>query len=270
MLVAAGAAALGLARGQETLPLDATIASAPPGQAHGHAFARLVDLDPAIRYLGGALITEDVCIRGHGATIDLGGDFIQVLAGGGPTRLDIDHCLILYGEHPGLGSYGGGLAYGAGTKGWVENNTFYGNVPSALYLDVVVLDETRVVNNLFFGNAGWGFVRNENQQNLHVRYNDSFRNAAGQFGVHCACPFTEPEPIYPGGLDGELHFSNFSADPMIVAEPAPPKVAGDFHLREGSPCIGAGEGGLDVGALPYESPPAALPCGWGALKGLFR
>ncbi|MBU1674143.1 hypothetical protein KJ839_06905, partial [Patescibacteria group bacterium] len=120
----------------------------------------------------------------------------------------------------------------------------------------------------FYANSPWGLVRNEEQPNLYIRDNDAFGNQAGNFGEHCACPSASPEPIYPGSDD--LHFSNFSLDPRIVALPNPPKVAGDFHLLESSPCIGEGEGGLDLGAYPYEPPPPVLETTWSGLKALYR
>lgn len=257
------------ARDQATEMLSSAIAASSPGTANGYAFDRLVDLDPSVRYLGGAAILEDVCIRGHSATIDLAGEYIQVLAGSEATRFDIEYCLILNGSHPGGETFGGALLYGEGTQGWALNNTFYNNSPCGLYLDEVLQgDGVKVANNLFYYNAPWGLVRNDEQPSLYIRYNDAFANGGGNFGEHCACPSAPPEPIYPG--TEELHFSNFSADPEIVALPNPPKVVGDFHLRETSPCIGAGEGGLDVGAFPFESPPAALETSWSRLKSLYR
>jgi len=41
----------------------------------------------------------------------------------------------------------------------------------------------------------------------------------------------------------------FSADPMFINDAD----NGDFHLRAGSPCIRAGEGGVDIGAFPFAS-----------------
>ncbi|MBI4602951.1 MAG: lamin tail domain-containing protein [Planctomycetes bacterium] len=45
---------------------------------------------------------------------------------------------------------------------------------------------------------------------------------------------------------------NISLDPLFASASA-----NDFHLRAGSPCIGAAEGGDDMGALPFEIAPRA-------------
>ena len=108
---------------QEFQPLYDVIAAAGSGEANGHSFERLVDLDPEITYTGGVEIDEDVCIRGNGATIDLQGECIAVREWGSPTRFDIDHCLIMYGGGPCAGLLGGGITYTQATQGWVVNNT---------------------------------------------------------------------------------------------------------------------------------------------------
>ncbi len=45
---------------------------------------------------------------------------------------------------------------------------------------------------------------------------------------------------------------NINLDPLFAGA-----AAGDFRLQEGSPCIGAAEGGSDMGALPFELAPLA-------------
>jgi hypothetical protein len=49
-----------------------------------------------------------------------------------------------------------------------------------------------------------------------------------------------------GGSTGWPGLGNISAPPRFVAE-----YAGDYHLAAGSPCIGTGENGTDMGALPF-------------------
>jgi len=270
-LVCAGAlAAGGRAAAQDEVDLATAIATASPGEANGHSFDRVVELDPEVRYVGGALVLEDVCIHGNGATLDLSSDYIEVLATGEPTRLDIDHCLIVNGIYGGSEDYyGGGLFYGEQTQGWIAHNTFYNNSPCGLYLAEVYLAAggVKVSSNIFFGNAPWGLIRNEEQPDVWLRYNNSFGHGGNNYGIHCACPSGEPEQILPGSDD--LDPSNRVVDAQFVELPNPPKQPGDFHLRPESPCIGTGEDNSDMGALPYVSTPAARSS-WGALKSLYR
>jgi hypothetical protein len=253
----------------ETIPLQSAIDAASAGTANGHAFAHLVDLNPSITYTGGAGIDEDVCIRGHSATLDLEGACILVVATGAHTRLDIEYCLILHGFYAGGDIYGGGLIYGPGTQGWIVNNTFYENEPCGLYLhEVYAAGAVKVVNNIFFWNVLWGLVRHESQPDLLIRSNDSNGHAAGDYGEHCACPTGEPETILPGTDD--LHFSNLIVDPQFVHVPEPKDPSWDFNLQPNSPCIGVGEGGLDLGAFPTGPNPAAQPSTWGRIKTIYR
>jgi hypothetical protein len=130
----------------------------------------------------------------------------------------------------------------------------------------------RVVGNIVFRNGNAGIVRNEEQPDVEIRYNDSIGHAQANFAKHCGCPNTFVEEIFPGlpPEDPELDESNFSADPVFVQTPEPPKIPGDFHLADGSPCIGVGPAGEDLGAYPYGLPPLAEPTSWGALKARFR
>jgi hypothetical protein len=253
---------------ETSIALSDAIATAPAGSANGHLFAHLVDLDANIVYTGGATITEDVCIRGNSARLDLEGSFIGIVAVANHTRFDIEYCLIVDGSHPGGDSYGGGIVYGSMTQGWVANNTFYNNSPCGVYLHEVVGadDSTRIVNNIFFRNVLFGLIRNDEQPGLYIRYNDGFGNSMGQYAEHCGCPSGPPEPI--GAED--LHSSNLTVDPKFVRNPSPPKVEGDFHLLVGSPCIGSGQDGSDMGALPGGVAPAVLRGTWGSVKAHFR
>jgi hypothetical protein len=253
----------------ESIPLQSAVDAASAGTANGHAFAHLVDLDPANTYTGGAGIAEDICIRGHSATVDLQGAYIIVLDTGAHTRLDIEYCFILHGSHPGGDIYGGGLVYGPGTQGWIVNNTFCDNTPCGLYLhEVYAAGSVKVVNNIFFANALWGLVRHESQPDLYIRNNDSSAHALGDYGEHCACPTGSPVAILPGTED--LHFSNLILDPRFAHVPEPKNPAWDVHLEDDSPCIGSGEGGLDMGAYPAGPNPAAQPSTWGRIKAVYR
>jgi hypothetical protein len=266
---------LGATGHAEELSLAATIAAAPGGVANGHNFTHLVPLDPANTYTGGALIQDDTCIRGNGATIDLEPAWIMVTIGAGATRFDIDHALILNGGN--LGSdYGGGIEFGPGTQGWVINNTFYDNYPYGIYLHEVDLDDeaVRIELNILYQNGVAGLVINDAQLGfLQISYNDSNGNLA-DYAMHCGCGSEAVVEIIPGETPGEggapaLDGSNLTADPLFVLVPGGHGVPPDYHLKEGSPCIGAGPFGEDLGAFPYHDSPV-VPTTWGALKSLFR
>ncbi len=238
------------------IPLHEILSAAGPGEFQGHAFTHYAELDSQTVYVGGAVVREDTCIRARGAKIDLAGESIVVEPRlTGHTRLDIDHALIVNGYLSSASIYGGALEYREGTCGWLVNNTFYANHPNALYMNHLHTagDATKVVNNIFFRN-GWGLVRNDEQETLYVRHNDSFGNMMGNYGEHTGCTSCSPLPISPDGE--ELHISNKIEDPLFVQNPEPPKRLGDFHLRPESRCIGTGEdpvtgqaGATDKGAF---------------------
>lgn len=265
---------LGAAGDAEELSLAATIAAAPGGEANGHSFTHLVQLDPANTYAGGALIQDDACIQGNGATIDLQGACVMVMIGIGATRFDIDHALILNGGDTSYSEYGGGLEFGPGTRGWVINNTFYNNRPYDIYLHEVDLatEAVRLELNILYGNNVAGIVINDAQLGfLQISYNTSNGHLA-DYAMHCGCGSEEVVPIIPGEpqespyIDG----TNYVFHPGFVHDPADPHGGpADYHLADGSPCIGAGPFGEDLGAFPYTNPLAESTT-WGALKSLFR
>ncbi|MFC1572418.1 Ig-like domain-containing protein [Candidatus Eisenbacteria bacterium] len=241
----------------ETLPLTDVLAIAGPGEHNGHAFGRVVDLDPAITYTANERIEIDVdtCIRGHSAKIALrrSGSFLVVPGEENhPTRCDIEYCFILKGKIPSEATFGGAVEYERGTQGWIVNNTFYDNDPAALYLHWTTPDlSLRVINNIFYANIQ-GLIRFETQDWVYIRHNNSIANGSERdYGEHCECPDDafaeriEPDEVHPAG-------QNISIDPMLVKQPNPPKEPGDFHLKAGSPCIGTGENGEDLGAFPFE------------------
>jgi len=238
--------------------LDA-LAAAQGGDHNGYSFDRLVELDPAKRYFATEeiLINSDTCIRGHGATLDLEsqGHFLVRAPFMGSTRFDIEFCLIINGQRPvPVGELGGTIEYYSNTEGWVVNNTFYNNSPSAVYLHETTPDRNlQFRNNIFYENAH-GLIWHEDQPFITILHNNASGSMSGpNYGEHCACPSTPvATPIYPGSED--LHISNLSVNPQFVQPPNPPREKGDFHLRPDSPCIGTADDGGDMGAFPYEAP----------------
>ncbi|MCK4412443.1 MAG: right-handed parallel beta-helix repeat-containing protein [Candidatus Eisenbacteria sp.] len=238
------------------------IAAAPPGEANGHSFVHLLQLDPESTYVGGAVITENTCIQGNSAKIDLAGEMIVVRAEE-QARFDIDHCLIVNGGASSESSlFSGGIEYQYLTRGWVFNNTFYDNFDYGLHLDLLDTqgDAVKMINNIFYGN-GWSLVRNDDQPDLYIRRNVSWPGpiSIGDYGEYTGCETCNPSEITPGD---DLDISNRIEDPGFVKTPAPSK-PGDLHLAAGSPCIGTGEdpltgavdGTIDKGAFPYEETP---------------
>jgi hypothetical protein len=57
----------------------------------------------------------------------------------------------------------------------------------------------------------------------------------------------EPTATYSDVSSGFTGDGNIDEDPLFVDE-----AGGDLHLSAGSPCIGTGEDGSDMGAYPYE------------------
>ncbi|MBM3957292.1 MAG: hypothetical protein FJ313_04490 [Gemmatimonadetes bacterium] len=230
------------------IPLSYALAQAGPGEANGHAFAHLCDLDPALRYVGGAVITEDTCLRGHGAWIDLDGEHIRVELAGAATRCDVEYCIIINGDTD--DPFGGALRYRPLCYGWVYNNTFFRNRISGIYLDEGVPagdPHMRIFNNIFCEDAICGVVRNDNHPDGFVRYNCSnAHNGDRNFCDHCGCPDSPtPDPLQPS----EMGPGNQTADPSFVRKE---KLPWDLHLKADSPCIAAGENGEDLGALPFQ------------------
>lgn len=276
MAAAALLAMAGSAGRAEELSLAATIAAAPGGEANGHVFAHLVALDAANTYTGGALVQDDTCIHGNGATIDLDGGCIVVLVGSGATRFDIDHALVLNGAIPSYAEYGGAIEFGTGTQGWVIQNTFF-NSAIGIYLHEVDLapEAVRIRYNILYRNGQAGIVIHDTQLgHLEIQYNDCHLHMM-DYAMHCGCgseAFVEVEPgvIPPEGETPAFDNTNFSAYPEFVHDPADPHGGPpDYHLTEESPCINAGPLGEDLGAFPFDDSPV-VPTTWGALKALFR
>lgn len=239
------------------IPLEYAIATAGPGEANGYSFTRLVDLDPNVRYIGGATITEDTCIHGHGAWVDLfdaamgttENIYVTPEFGSPPPRCDIDHCIITNGGT--TEPFGGALEYRPYTYGRVFNNTFFENLIPAIYVhpEVIPGEEGLVVfHNIAAGNGGCGIVVHYTQQDdIRIRYNCLSGHSRGDACSHCAC---QNEPL-EGWSDVNYYneaVMNITHDPMFIN-----RKLRNLNLHPDSPCVEAGENGEDLGALPYDS-----------------
>lgn len=114
----------------------------------------------------------------------------------------------------------------------ITNSVIYGH--SASGISINHRNEMRVFNSIVANNLGVGLNQASTGKYV-VDYSDVFGN-----GVNYA------SYIIPG-----THC--ISLDPAFLT-PA----EGDFHLWEGSPCIGTGTGGVDMGIYPY-GPVEMLP-----------
>lgn len=120
---------------------------------------------------------------------------------------------------------GGGYAavYLDTDSGLVENNTFVGNVHDGLSF---VSNITVIRNNISVFNGIYGF-RRYNQNGLPtLSHNDVFGNAAADYFD------IAPDP------------GSISSDPFFCDT-----AQADYSLDAGSPCVAAGEGGVNIGAL---------------------
>jgi len=192
----------------------------------GEGYDKLLILEPDSFYTGGLTIEEGitVCIHGRGAIIDLMGESITLT--GSLTLLDIDHCVIVGGER--------GLFYGYGAHGKVINNTFYAN---SYGIQATNSGEITIKNNIISNSDIFGIYSIFSDSFLWVGYNDCWGSGVWNYARMADCGCT-PEEWYPSPATGEIQEDPLFVDPNIY----------DFHLQPNSPCIGAGEGGVNMGA----------------------
>ncbi len=134
-------------------------------------------------YTGGLTITsgDTVCIRGNGAVVDLQGS--TILVDTKTARLDIDHCVLIYGGNPEYGTGQAALNF-VGSSGSVINNTIYGNtVGVRVYssgMFAVTVKNNVVVNNTFAG------VLCQIGNEPSAVFNDTWGNAGyGGYAMDC-------------------------------------------------------------------------------------
>ncbi|MCX7681277.1 MAG: right-handed parallel beta-helix repeat-containing protein [Anaerolineae bacterium] len=126
---------------------------------------------------------------------------------------------IFYGNRAGI--EGGGV-YNLSGNSLIWHNTLYSNTNDGIFVagGAPVISNTIVVSN-----TGWGIRGTA----LTVDYNDVWGNSSGNYG---------------SGISAGPN--SISADPLFLDARA-----GDFHLREGSPCIERG-GPTNAAVLKYD------------------
>jgi len=104
----------------------------------------------------------------------------------------------------------------------IDHNTFYDNKVSAIY---TYRDEpkTAITNNVMVGNSR-SIVVDADSNRMTVKYNCFWNQSNDSAWV-------------------KKHKTNMKVDPKFV------NAGSDFRLAEGSPCLGKGESGSNVGAL---------------------
>lgn len=212
-------------------PMAKTLLSAYQEAAAGSGYDKLVVLHSDIVYTGGLdIISGSVCIRGQGALILLD-DTSAIRTEGFFSRLDIDHCVLKGGQF--------GLFYRDRAQGEVINNTFYANWDGIRCIDSC---QVTIKNNIIVNHQNYGIYYARCGSGVTILYNDVWANSGGNYMrlSDCGCGDTSFTPA-PGS--GEI-----SEDPLF-ADAAQNK----FNLTETSPCIRAGENGIDMGALVFSA-----------------
>ncbi len=251
--------------------LSQVLAVAGPGEADGHRFARLVRLNPQVRYRGSQIDTIDVntCIQGNSALVDYeltGCLFVLPAPLPDTTRFHIDHCILINAVNrartppPGSTiSWGGAIEFVSMVPsreapcGQVTHCTIYNALQSGIYLHRSQAERIVIKNNLFVQNQLGGCVRYADDVTATIRYNCAFQNNHAQFGEHCGCPSAlQPTEIYITDPEEQLG-TNIIANPDFPAITKPPfdrRLREHFVLGPETPCRYSGEDGTYLGAMP--------------------
>ncbi len=254
-----------------TACLTDVLAVAAPGDQDGYHFARVVRLNPQVRYRGTQIDTIDVstCILGNTALIDYEGKgclFVVPMPMPDTTRFHIDHCIILNARNEvrlpappltGL-SFGGAIEF-LSIPGWeapcglVDHCTIYRSAQSGVYLHLSQADRLVIKNNIFVENQMGGCVRHDEDVTPSIRYNCASQNNDAEFGSHCACPSNpHPDPLDINDPQEQLG-TNIVVVPFATMPKNRPRTLREhFVLLPDTPCRAQGEDGTYMGAMPPE------------------
>lgn len=170
-----------------------------------------------------------------------------------PIQMDSFHgsCLVKNNTFVQLGSAGAAYVGSASsTDSWSGTNSIYNNIfyvkpgggSSALGYDALK------VGTSYAGDRDLFFCPNPSTSSIDID-NPSSLTGPGPSGRLCTSYGDECSSLY-----GDPLFAGVTSDALTF----------DAHLRAGSPAIGAGIGGVDIGALPFgsggadTSPPSAV------------
>ena len=109
-----------------------------------------------------------------------------------------------------------------------------------------------VRNNVISSSVTGGGIACEDGSNPTIRHNDVWNNADGNFHN---CPAGVGDTSWGANINGEPcdSFFNISCPPLFCYPDT-----GNYHLTENSCCVGAGEGGVDIGAFEVGCPAYVL------------
>ena len=149
-----------------------TLQQAYEDAAPGMGYERVILLTPNSIYSGGLTIeNETVCIKGHGAIINLERDSILVL---GDAKIEIEGCVIYNGDI--------GLSVLEEASAYIDHCTFYGNDIGIKFYSYQ--GKIEVVNTIIAFSHRYGFAcRKEGEKILH--YINCFQNRRGNFVEWC-------------------------------------------------------------------------------------
>jgi predicted outer membrane repeat protein len=159
-----------------------------------------------------------------------------------------------------------GALYGDGADVDIENCTFSSNWASGGGMDVRLTNGSVSIVNTVVRTNDWPYA------NLYC--------GSGSFSIE-HCDLFKPGgacfdgPGVPAGL-GDMVGVNANGDPCdsyanILLDPLLCDVTnGDVRIAENSPCLGAGEGGADIGAHGIGCETMVDAVSWGSLKAMFR
>jgi len=177
--------------------------------------------------------------------------------------------------------WGQGAMVENGPKGSVRNWTWRHNIYSsklptyrgAWGLDVIQVPDVTIENNTFAGIV-WAGVGLRGKESTNGQIRNNIFSDMDRAVIDGDKDFTPAKPVIEYNLTflktkdwplaGETHINN--KDPMLVAAEKR-----DFRLKKGSPAVGAGKGGVTIGALEYPNvyfvdprhPAAADEPAWG-------
>lgn len=153
------------------------------------------------------------------------------------------------------GYYGAGVLCDLWSSPVIQGNTMIGNRAGNRGGGVSCMSTSRtpiVRDNIISRSMAGGGIACEDGSNPTIRHNDVWANADGDFHN---CPPGVGDTSWGTNVNGEPcdSFFNVSCPPLFCFPDT-----GDYHLAENSCCVGAGEGGVDIGAFGVGCPAYVL------------
>ncbi len=191
---------------------------------------------------GASAIMSDCIISDNSATW---GGGMRVLYGG--SHVSLTRCVIRGNSTS--NNAGGISVYSSATA--ILTNCVVANNSCPNHGGGITINDAKaiIVNCTMTGNSGYRGIFVDHTGEVYIKNSILWGNSKPEVGDDGTAVITVASSDIE---DGEILAGNIDADPLFVDG-----VHGDYHLSAGSPCIGAGAGGVDMGAFPY-GPPLAL------------